>query len=111
MLHYYDQMEQPFSCLSALPLLLLAGVLASAQILPNTTHLLSLHNASLHAQLQISANSPAHRDQIAKEGSSTVIECNLNASQNGDVVWFNSKGHPLGEVEGGKLVVSAVDKY
>lgn len=94
-------MEQPFSYLSALPLLLLAGVLSSAQILPNNTHLLSLHNVSLHAQLQISANSPAHRDQIAREGSSTVIECNLNASQNGDVLWFNSKGRPLAEVEGG----------
>ncbi|XP_066446545.1 microfibril-associated glycoprotein 3 [Eleutherodactylus coqui] len=94
-------MERSFSCVSSLPLFLLAGALSSAQILPNITHPLSLHNASIHAQLQISANSPAHRDQIAKEGSSTVIECNLNASQNGDVVWFNSKGHPVGEVEGG----------
>lgn len=101
-------MAQPSSCLSALPLLLLAAVLSSAQILPNTTHLLTLHNASVHVQLQISANSPAHRDQIAKEGSSTVIECHLNASQNGDVVWYNSKGHPLGEVEGGgKWLISS----
>ncbi|CAN2387323.1 Immunoglobulin C-2 Type [Pristimantis euphronides] len=101
-------MERSFSRLSSLPLFLLAGALSSAHILPNNTHLLSPHNVSLHAQLQISANSPAHRDQIAKEGSSTVIECNLNASQNGDVVWFNSKGRPLGEPEGGgKWLISS----
>lgn len=84
---------------------LLCTVLCSAQSRENVTQVLSVHNASLHAQLQMSANSPAHRDQIAKEGSSTVIECNLNASQNGDVMWFNSKGHSLGEVEGGKRTI------
>ncbi|XP_040296112.1 microfibril-associated glycoprotein 3 [Bufo bufo] len=107
-------MERFFCRVPPLPLVLLllcsslAGGLSNAQILPNNTQPLSLHNASLHAQLQISANSPAHRDQIAKEGSSTVIECNLNASQNGDVVWFNSKGRPLEEVEGGgKWLISS----
>ncbi|XP_073424007.1 microfibril-associated glycoprotein 3 [Dendrobates tinctorius] len=107
-------MERPVSCLSSLPLFSLllcsirAGLFSNAQTVSNTTHQLSLHNASVHAQFQISANAPAHRDQIAKEGSSTVIECNLNASQNGDVVWFNSKGHHLGEVEGGgKWLISS----
>ncbi|XP_072256571.1 microfibril-associated glycoprotein 3 [Pyxicephalus adspersus] len=102
-------MGRSFSCLCLRTLFfLLCNVICIAQSRENFTQILSLHNASLHAQLQISANSPAHRDQIAKEGSSTVIECNLNASQNGDVMWFNSKGHPLGEVEGGgKWLISS----
>ncbi|XP_063303925.1 microfibril-associated glycoprotein 3 [Pelobates fuscus] len=87
--------------LSPLPPLLLftslTAFLASADILPNGTspQQVGLHNASFNA------NSPAHRDLIAKEGSSMVIECNLNTTQNGDIVWFNSKGHPLREIEGG----------
>lgn len=109
-------MGRALSCLCSWTLFfLLCTVLCIAQSRENFTQVLSLHNASLHtqlqilqnasmhAQLQISANSPTHRDQIAKEGSSTVIECNLNASQNGDVMWFNSKGRSLGEVEGGKV--------
>ncbi|XP_053318330.1 microfibril-associated glycoprotein 3 [Spea bombifrons] len=95
------------------PLLLCSGLavyLASAQTISNATsaHALSPHNASFHAQLRLSANSPAHHNLIAKEGSSTVIECNLNTTQNGDIMWFNSKGRPLGEVEGGgKWVISS----
>ncbi|XP_072001633.1 microfibril-associated glycoprotein 3 [Engystomops pustulosus] len=108
-------MESPSSCLSSQSLFFLllaccslAGGFSTEQIPPNSTHLIGLHNASFHAQLKISASSPAHRDQIAKEGSSTLIECNLNASQNGDVVWFNSKGHLLGEVEGdGRWLISS----
>ncbi|XP_056372807.1 microfibril-associated glycoprotein 3 isoform X2 [Hyla sarda] len=106
------QMERRV-CLLSLSLFLLvccslADGLANNQSLPNGTHQLILHNASFNTQLHISANFPSHRDQIAKEGSSTVIECHLNASQNGDVVWFNSKGHPLGEVEGGgKWLISS----
>lgn len=114
-------MGRALSCLCSWTLFfLLCTVLCIAQSRENFTQVLSLHNASLHtqlqilqnasmhAQLQISANSPTHRDQIAKEGSSTVIECNLNASQNGDVMWFNSKGRSLGEVEGGgKWLISS----
>ncbi|XP_063784425.1 microfibril-associated glycoprotein 3 [Pseudophryne corroboree] len=103
------------TCPSPLPVIILlctslAIVPSAAQIShqENQTHAVHVHNASFHAQLQITANAPAHRDQIAKEGSSTVIECNLNATQNGDVVWFNSRGHPLGEVEGGgKWLISS----
>uniref|UniRef100_F7B523 Microfibril-associated glycoprotein 3 n=1 Tax=Xenopus tropicalis TaxID=8364 RepID=F7B523_XENTR len=74
----------------------------------NDTQGMDLHNITMHKQFQISANSPAHRDLIAREGSSTVIECNLNATQNGDVVWFNSKGYLLGEEDReGKWLISA----
>ncbi|XP_068134439.1 microfibril-associated glycoprotein 3 [Hyperolius riggenbachi] len=102
-------MERFLSCLPWRPVLFLScALLCGVHGRDNLTQVLSLHNASLHAQLQVSANSLPHRDQIAKEGSSTVIECNLNASQNGDVVWFNSKGRPLGEVEGGgKWLISS----
>ncbi|XP_075066213.1 microfibril-associated glycoprotein 3 [Mixophyes fleayi] len=107
-LYFYDQMERWCPRLSSLPLVVLlwtgiGGVPSNAQIFQqeNKTHLLHLHNASFYAPLRLNANTPAHRDQIAKEGSSTVIECNLTATQNGDVVWFNSKGRPLGQVEGG----------
>uniref|UniRef100_A0A8C5M357 Microfibril-associated glycoprotein 3 n=1 Tax=Leptobrachium leishanense TaxID=445787 RepID=A0A8C5M357_9ANUR len=93
--------------LSTAPRLLLftslTAYLTSAEILPNGTiqQHVGLHNATFNAHLPVSTNSAPHRDLIAKEGSSMVIECNLNATQNGDIVWFNSKGHPLGEVEGG----------
>ncbi|KAM8974512.1 microfibril-associated glycoprotein 3 [Pelodytes ibericus] len=107
-------MKRSFCPLSSVALLLicvsLAAFLVGAEIHPNGTAApqLSLHNASFHAQLRISANSPAHHDLIAKEGSSTVIECNLNATQNEDIVWFNSKGRHLGEVEGGgKWLISS----
>ncbi|KAM4746937.1 microfibril-associated glycoprotein 3 isoform 1-T2 [Rhinophrynus dorsalis] len=99
--------------LPMLPLLLclgLATVLSRAHSThnENDTHGLEMHNITMHKQLQMSANSPAHRDLIAREGSSTVIECNLNATQNGDIMWFNSKGHLLGEVEGeGKWLISS----
>ncbi|KAM9313192.1 microfibril-associated glycoprotein 3 [Gastrophryne carolinensis] len=89
-------------------LFLLCILLRCAHGTENRTQILGSHNASLHARLQVSADTPPHRDQIAREGSSTVIECNLNASQNGEVVWFNSKGRALGEMEaGGKWLISS----
>ncbi|NP_001090606.1 microfibril associated protein 3 S homeolog precursor [Xenopus laevis] len=99
-----------FFCPASLLLLCasLLTALAHTASARNDTQGLDLYNITLNRQYQISTNSPAHRDLIAKEGSSTVIECNLNATQNGDVIWFNSKGYPLGEeVREGKWLISA----
>ncbi|XP_029439649.1 microfibril-associated glycoprotein 3 [Rhinatrema bivittatum] len=59
------------------------------------------HNVSLYSDLHGSSNSPTHHDITAKEGTSTLIECNLNSSQYGQILWYNSKGHLLAEEEGG----------
>ena len=48
------------------------------------------------------ADLPALRDIVVKEGSSTLIECNVTGSHD-DILWYNSKGHILDEKEGGKL--------
>ncbi|KAG8438904.1 hypothetical protein GDO86_005189 [Hymenochirus boettgeri] len=80
---------------------------ANAVSSSNITQEYNIHNITMHRHIQSSANGPSHRDLIAKEGSSTVIECNLNATQNGDVIWFNSKGNLLGEAKGvGKWLIS-----
>ncbi|XP_053574675.1 microfibril-associated glycoprotein 3 [Bombina bombina] len=89
------------------PMLLGIGLATAISINGSDSQGLKPNNASFQTPLQISANSPAHRDLIAKEGSSTVIECNINATEHGDIVWFNSKGHPLGELEGGKWLISS----
>ncbi|NWR50501.1 MFAP3 protein, partial [Regulus satrapa] len=52
-------------------------------------------NASLHAVSQALISSPAHRDIIAKEGTSVLIECKLNISQYEHIFWYNSKGDLL----------------
>ncbi|KAM4726195.1 microfibrillar-associated protein 3-like [Anableps anableps] len=44
---------------------------------------------------------PSGRYILAKEGSSTLIECNVTVVQE-DVRWYNSKGLLLGDEEGGK---------
>ncbi|XP_031427250.1 microfibrillar-associated protein 3-like [Clupea harengus] len=46
------------------------------------------------------ADLPALRDIVVKEGSSTLIECNVTGSHD-DILWYNSKGHILDEKEGG----------
>lgn len=37
----------------------------------------------------------AHRDLIVKEGTSVLIECNVNNSQIYNILWYNSKGSLL----------------
>ncbi|XP_051870175.1 microfibril-associated glycoprotein 3-like isoform X2 [Pristis pectinata] len=43
------------------------------------------------------SNLPAHRDLIVKEGTSVLIECNVNSSQFYNILWYNSKGSLLKE--------------
>ncbi|KAM4676961.1 microfibril-associated glycoprotein 3 isoform 1-T2 [Discoglossus pictus] len=112
-LYFHIQMRGQYSLSPLLIPLLLCTSLTSALSSVHTvngsdTQGLEVHNASLRTPLKMSADSPVHHHLIAKEGTSTVIECNINASQHGDIVWFNSKGHPLGEVEGGgKWLISS----
>ncbi|NWR54506.1 MFAP3 protein, partial [Bucorvus abyssinicus] len=74
----------------------------------NRTVAFGTFNASLHAVSQALVSSPAHHDIIAKEGTSTVIECKLNISQFEYVLWYNSKGHLLEEKdEGGQWRIAA----
>ncbi|XP_067852341.1 microfibril-associated glycoprotein 3-like [Heptranchias perlo] len=40
---------------------------------------------------------PSHHDLIVKEGTSVLIECNVNSSQLHDILWYNSKGNLLEE--------------
>ncbi|XP_019361645.1 PREDICTED: microfibril-associated glycoprotein 3 [Gavialis gangeticus] len=64
-------------------------------------------NVSLHPVLQALGNSPAHHDIIAKEGTSALIECNLNISQYEFILWYNSKGHLLKQNdEGGRWLIT-----
>nr|XP_033499581.1 microfibrillar-associated protein 3-like isoform X1 [Epinephelus lanceolatus] len=42
------------------------------------------------------ASIPSSRNIVAKEGSSTLIECNVTGSHD-DIKWYNSKGPLLGE--------------
>lgn len=66
----------------------------------------SNHSAS-RFHLQLMADSPTHHDIIAKEGTSTRINCSLNISRLEDIQWYNSKGHLLREAEGdGKWLIS-----
>ncbi|MBN3296244.1 microfibril-associated glycoprotein 3 [Amia ocellicauda] len=53
-----------------------------------------------HIPEQRLANLPALREVVVKEGSSTLIECNVTGSYE-DILWYNSKGHILDEEEGG----------
>uniref|UniRef100_UPI00398F8A49 microfibrillar-associated protein 3-like n=1 Tax=Pristiophorus japonicus TaxID=55135 RepID=UPI00398F8A49 len=43
------------------------------------------------------SNLPAQRDLIVKEGTSVLIECNVNSSQLHNILWYNSKGNLLEE--------------
>ncbi|XP_062392803.1 microfibril-associated glycoprotein 3-like [Sardina pilchardus] len=47
---------------------------------------------------------PTSRDIVVKEGSSTLIECNVTGSHN-DIMWYNSKGHILDEEGDGKWLI------
>nr|XP_033783134.1 microfibril-associated glycoprotein 3 [Geotrypetes seraphini]XP_033783135.1 microfibril-associated glycoprotein 3 [Geotrypetes seraphini]XP_033783136.1 microfibril-associated glycoprotein 3 [Geotrypetes seraphini] len=68
----------------------------------NTTdHKSFPNNVSLYSDLHGLSTSPTHYDITAKEGTSTLIECNLNSSQYEQILWYNSKGHLLVEDEGG----------
>lgn len=69
----------------------------------NRTVAFETSNASLLAVSQALVSSPAHHDIIAKEGTSTVIECKLNISQLEYVLWYNSRGHLLEEKDEGEL--------
>ncbi|CAM5159631.1 unnamed protein product [Natator depressus] len=63
--------------------------------------------ASLHPVFRVVANSPAHHDIIAKEGTSALIECKLNISQYEFILWYNSKGQLLNERdEGGRWLIT-----
>ncbi|XP_078087036.1 microfibrillar-associated protein 3-like [Mustelus asterias] len=53
---------------------------------------------------------PAHRDLIVKEGTSVLIECNVNSSYLHNVLWYNSKGDLLeetGETDGKWLILDS----
>ncbi|XP_074865389.1 microfibril-associated glycoprotein 3 [Carettochelys insculpta] len=64
-------------------------------------------NASLHPFFRFLANSPAHHDIIAKEGSSALIECKLNLSQYEFILWYNSKAQLLTQRdEGGRWLIT-----
>lgn len=47
------------------------------------------------------AGVPSSRDIVVKEGSSTLIECNVTGGYD-DIKWYNSKGPLLDEATGGK---------
>lgn len=51
--------------------------------------------------VQLLASLPTLRDIVVKEGTSTLIECNVTGVHD-DIQWYNSKGHALGEEVGGK---------
>ncbi|XP_014436643.1 microfibril-associated glycoprotein 3 [Pelodiscus sinensis] len=64
-------------------------------------------NASLHPVFRVMANSPAHHDIIAKEGSSVLIECKLNLSRYEFILWYNSKAQLLKQRdEGGRWLIT-----
>ncbi|GCC28300.1 hypothetical protein chiPu_0006729 [Chiloscyllium punctatum] len=50
-----------------------------------------------NARSRLLSSLPAHRDIIVKEGTSVLIECNVNNSQLRNVLWYNSKGDLLEE--------------
>ncbi|XP_041657548.1 microfibril-associated glycoprotein 3-like [Cheilinus undulatus] len=58
------------------------------------------HNKSETGTTGLTSVSP-DRNIVAKEGSSTLIECNVTGGY-GDIKWFNPKGAQLGEDTGGK---------
>ncbi|XP_040906687.1 microfibrillar-associated protein 3-like [Toxotes jaculatrix] len=49
----------------------------------------------------VMTNNPSNRDIVVKEGSSTLIECNVTGHHN-NIKWYNSKGPLLAEGAGGK---------
>ncbi|XP_054902456.1 microfibrillar-associated protein 3-like [Poeciliopsis prolifica] len=59
------------------------------------------HNDSEAGSITELAPVTSSRYILAKEGSSTLIECNVTEVQE-DVRWYNSKGLLLGKEEGGK---------
>ncbi|KGL79808.1 Microfibril-associated glycoprotein 3 [Tinamus guttatus] len=81
----------------------LAIGLTVENVVSNRTVVLGTFNASLHPVFQALANSPEHHDVIAKEGTSVLIECKVNASQYEYILWYNSRGHLLQQKdEGGR---------
>lgn len=48
-----------------------------------------------HAGSNLFSKLLAHRDLIVKEGTSVLIECNVNSSQIYNIQWYNSKGSLL----------------
>ncbi|XP_069754575.1 microfibril-associated glycoprotein 3-like [Narcine bancroftii] len=50
-----------------------------------------------HAGPNFLSNLPTHHDLIVKEGTSVLIECNVNSSQFYNILWYNSKGSLLKE--------------
>lgn len=58
------------------------------------------HNDSERVSSMQLANIPSSRNIVVKEGSSTLIKCNVTGDHD-DIKWFNSKGHLVGEGAGG----------
>lgn len=50
------------------------------------------------------SSDPSSRDIVVREGSSTLIECNVTGGHD-DIKWFNSKGPLLGEGAGRRRVL------
>lgn len=70
----------------------------SAADAPDSVAHVSIH----HISPQLLAALPVHHDIIVKEGRSVVINCSISSKLlYEEVLWYNSKGHLLDEVEGG----------
>ncbi|KAL2095201.1 hypothetical protein ACEWY4_009920 [Coilia grayii] len=80
------------------------SVLVIVMVVTGEAHVDPARNISL-VSVKALADLPTSRDIVVKEGSSTVIECNVTGSQN-SILWYNSKGHMLDEEEGdGKWLI------
>ncbi|XP_058482520.1 microfibrillar-associated protein 3-like [Solea solea] len=50
---------------------------------------------------EVTADGPTGRDVVVKEGSDSLIECNVTGRIHGGVKWYDSKGALLGEGDAG----------
>ncbi|XP_064423066.1 microfibril-associated glycoprotein 3 [Latimeria chalumnae] len=67
---------------------------------------LAFTNSSLPSGVQLQTAFSGHHDIIVKEGTSAVIECNVNGTHYKEVFWYNSKGRLLDEEKGdGKWLI------
>lgn len=86
-----DMLSPHHHHLTVLHLVLLLGTADGAQ------------NVSEAASSSWMASLPSRRDIVVKEGSSTLIECNVTGHHN-DIKWYNSEGILLADGAGRRSV-------
>uniref|UniRef100_A0A3P8WXS3 Microfibril-associated glycoprotein 3 n=1 Tax=Cynoglossus semilaevis TaxID=244447 RepID=A0A3P8WXS3_CYNSE len=91
------------------------SLVTSRVVDPPDTHTHTQSNSCMTSDLfdtdvfspQVRAKDLSSRHLVVKEGSETLLQCNVTGEPGDQVTWFNSRGVQLGEDTGGKWQIQA----